>query len=181
MKRLLISLSVILTFFVIGCEGDNDEQIKPTILLIKGIDTIDVGSDWSDNGCIATDEKGAEIECKMIENNIDNTEVGNYNVIYEAVDSNGLTSRKTRVVNVLDLSGPIITLNPGIDTIIRFGTWVDSGCTAVDNYDAEVVCEYNSGKVKTNKVGQYVIEYKAVDSAGNESYARRIVHVVISK
>ena len=61
---------------------------------------------------------------------------------------------------------------------VEVGTvFVDPGAKAIDNEDGELSVKVIS-EVDISKIGTYRVVYQAVDSAGNETNASRIVHVV---
>ena len=72
-------------------------------------------------------------------NNIDNTLLGAYEVIYVATDASGYQATASRRVNVMDTVSPVITLNGANPmTLGVFGAFVDSGAVANDAYFGDV-------------------------------------------
>ena len=112
--------------------------------------------------------------------------LGTYTITYTATDSSGNVSTATRVVNVVDTTGPTITLTEhstlgGVETVnIQTGqTYVDPGATATDNYDAGAInVTTTSNNVDTSALGAYTVSYQAQDSLGNTTTSSRTVNVV---
>ncbi len=76
-----------------------------------------------------------------------------------------------------DTTPPVITLKGSSSiTITKGNSFNDPGATAVDDRDGKVNVT-KSGSVNTNKVGTYIITYKAVDKAGNVATKKRVVKV----
>ena len=81
-------------------------------------------------------------------------------------------------VEILDTQAPIITLNGNATiTIIEGGEFQELGATAVDNIDGNIEVRI-SGIINTAKVGDYTIEYYAIDKAGNEANTTRVIHIL---
>jgi hypothetical protein len=89
---------------------------------------------------------------------------------YSAADSSGNNAtQRTRTVNVVDTTKPMITMNgPQTITITTGSTFSDPGVVVTDNYSTNLVATVN-GTVNTNVAGTYVITYSAIDSSGNSA------------
>jgi len=57
------------------------------------------------------------------------------------------------------------------------GEYVEPGATAVDNIDGTIPVKI-TGNVNTDRIGDYSVEYVAIDSANNIATKERLVHVV---
>ncbi|MFA7692289.1 MAG: immunoglobulin-like domain-containing protein [Candidatus Hydrogenedentales bacterium] len=95
-------------------------------------------------------------------------------------DSEGKTMR----INVNEDSGgalgdpPVITLNAGDETLeCSIDEFTEAGATAVDNVDGTVSVVITGDTVNDQAAGTYVVNYEAVDAAGNMAYASRTVAV----
>ena len=78
---------------------------------------------------------------------------------------------------IVDTVPPIIFLNGDANITLTQGTsYAELGATAIDLLDGERVVTI-TGTVDENTVGQYTITYTAIDSAGNEETAERIVTI----
>ena len=191
MKRLL--LIVILLFLTLSaCDpsetprppGDSNDVTPPndsvdptpvdiTFTLLEGQDTVEIHTTWIDAGAMFT-VNGEE--STIMGSNINTSQLGLHTVTYEATHD-GEPHRLRRYVMVTDQTPPVITLNPGIDTIQLGGTWEDAGATVTDNSGETLTIEV-SGEVNTNVVGTYIITYDTTDSSGNTARVQRHVNVV---
>ena len=172
---------IVLMFFAIlltGCTA------KAEIFLEAGIDTIEVFDEHDLKACTVV-IKEVEYEMNVENNDVDNTEVGEYLVNYEEeVDGKVYTCQ--RVVFVVDQTPPNLTLLPGIDTVQINESWTDAGVDVVDNYDQDVVVmteidEDNlaaTSSISFKTAGTFEVKYIAMDDAGNEASIIRYIHVL---
>ena len=106
--------------------------------------------------------------------------VGSYYVEYEAEDGFNENTIERRIVNVVDTTAPVITLDdgdtPGSSTVTieRFSTYTDPGATADGG---ETVSNNASSNLNTSVVGEYWITFTATDPSGNEGRVNRRVIV----
>ena len=79
---------------------------------------------------------------------------------------------------VADVTPPVVTLL-GNDTVYvhRTSAYTDAGATAVDNVDGNIAPVIYVNNVNTSVVGEYQVQYKATDHAGNTGYSQ--IRVVI--
>src|SRR5690606_29222233 len=97
---------------------------------------VTVNTPYNDAGAIATDYLNRNITPLMQTNdNVNNTQLGQYDVVYTVDDGSGNTDTKTRKVNVVDDIAPTITL-VAADTIYMevFGYYNEPGVTLTDNF-----------------------------------------------
>ena len=129
-------------------------------------------------GVSATDEEDGKVEVKVKDNTVNLEEPGSYTITYEATDSYNQTSEKTITVTVLKDEAPIINAE---DKTITQGTKFKplDGVTAEDKEDGEIKeIEVVTNDVKENKIGEYEVTYKVVDSFNNETKKTITVTVV---
>ena len=121
--------------------------------------------------------KKYEAECE-VENNVDTSKLGKYEVKISASYKNK-TLKKTIEVVVADTKAPAITLAGDSEMTVEAGTeFSDPGYTAEDNYDGDVTGKVSvDGDVDTKKCGDYTIKYTVSDSSENETQEERVVHV----
>lgn len=150
-----------------------DEELS--IALNPGVDTVEVGTEFIDAGATAFYES-TELTVTVSETTVDIDTVGLYYIMYQATHDEQ-TIEIIRFVIVIDSTPPVVSLNPGIDTIKVGDEWIDAGITAEDNYD-ETVSVTVLGEVDTDTVGTYTITYLAFDEMGNTTTIRRIVDVI---
>lgn len=171
MKYRIITLVFI--FFLAGCSLITEDQLSLT--LNPGIDTVEINTIFSDAGAKA--RVGIQkIDTEVIKNEVDLSQIGSYHIVYEA-KYNDKSYYITRIVNVIDETPPVISLNPGIDTIKINKEWIDAGVTVYDNSLKN--CQAKTlGIVDTTTEGEYEIIYIATDPSGNETRISRFVSVI---
>ena len=162
----------------------NQDTTPPIITLYGDANiSLEANSTYIELGAYAIDNKDGVIDVE-IENSIDITKVGSYEVIYNAVDSSGNSAKSVRVVNITpipDLKAPTITLNGDTNMSVILGnSYIEPGATAVDNVDGEVNVTIQSS-VDDKNLGEYNVTYSAVDSSGNEAVVVRVVNVIDPK
>lgn len=102
-----------------------------------------------------------------IHNEINEAVPGKYTVRYTA-QYHGLYAEESRLVRVVDMENPVITLTPGSDETILPGTpYQEPGYKATDNVDGDITHKV----VRAEELG--VITYAVLDSSGNPAYAER--------
>lgn len=167
MKKILTTL--IFVFLLTSC--------SPTIKtnLVPNNDTILVGNPYTLKGCKVSINKN-EYSMKVLENTIDNQEVGEYQITYY-YDYNEERILCYRKVFVTDQEAPTVSLNPGIDTITLGAEWIDKGVSYEDNYYETLEVQIYS-TVDTSKVGDYVVIYTVIDGSNNQTTIERHVTVI---
>ena len=175
---LLISfLGITYSFEYNGTDSLKFELIGPSILYI------DVNNEYEEYG-VKVFDSGNDISSSVkIDNSLVNTRVlGKYKVKYE-LDIDGNKEYVYRIVNVIDKTSPVIKLKGDNEVyVIRGGSFYDDGYEVTDNYDTDLNDKVVvSGSVDTSKVGEYQLEYRVVDSSGNEGIITRNVIVADSE
>ena len=102
-----------------------------------------------------------------IHNGINEAVPGKYTVRYSA-EYRGLYAEDSRIVRVVDMECPVITLVPGPEeTILPGAHYEEPGYKATDNVDGDITDKV----VRVEELG--IITYAVVDSSGNPAYAER--------
>jgi len=104
--------------------------------------------------------------------------VGTYYVTYTASDQYQNSTTVYRRVDVIDTTGPVITLEYGDPlsvnyTIERYSTYIDPGYST-DGGETVTV----TGTVDTSVVGNYILNYSATDDQDNTTTVSRTVTVL---
>jgi len=81
--------------------------------------------------------------------------------------------------NEKDVTAPVVTLNGDNPTTVNQGSsYTESGAAVSDNVDSGLTATI-TGTVDASTVGEYILSYSAIDSAGNEAtVVTRTVNVV---
>lgn len=110
-----------------------------------------------------------------IQNNVDNSKIGHYEVVYSFEKA----SIKRRVV-VKDTLPPIITLiGDSIEICFQNENYQDKGINVMDNSKQDLTSRTKiTQNIDSSKIGEYKIVYEVRDEANNKSSIERIVKVV---
>ncbi len=159
----------------------NVVDLTPPEITLNGNnpEIVEVGSTYTDAGVTVTDNYDTGLLATMT-GSVNTAVLGEYILTYNAVDSSGNAAiMKTRTVNVVDTTGPEITLNGNNPETVEAGsTYTDAGATVTDNYDTGLIPTM-TGAVNTAVVGIYTLTYNAVDTSGNAAIMKtRTVNVV---
>jgi PKD repeat protein len=147
----------------------NDDNTLPVIALTGAtVDTIVVGSSWTEPGYSAFDLASGNLTSQVVVNSsLDVTTVGVYEVTYSVSDDANNTATAKRTIYVIDNVMPTISL-VGADTVtMEVNTkYNEDGTSSADNYDASLNVEVTSN-LDTSEIGTYVITYCVTDANGN--------------
>ena len=165
MKKLIL---LVLLILLVGCQ-----QQDISVVLNPGYDIIGINEEWIDEGCTLDINDDFTIDMEVSSNNLDVTKSGEYNIVYfEEYGGNEYTC--LRIVKVIDETGPVVTLNPGIDTIIVGEEWIDASITVEGSNNDIVVM----GTVDSNTAGSYEIIYIVTDDTMDVTIITRIINVI---
>lgn len=147
----------------------------PEISVVGNIETeIECGQEYRDAGATAV-LKNEDISNEInVSGTVDTSKPGTYEIDYDVKYRNRVFT-KTRIVHVVDTTGPAITLNgePSI-TVAKIEDYVEEGATALDNCDGDMTSQITSSMDEVNDY-TYVVHYEATDSSGNKGEAERQV------
>jgi hypothetical protein len=154
------------------------DTIAPVITVLgTNPATVEYGSDYVDAGATATDLRDGAVT--VVSTSLSSTTVmGEQTITYTATDAAGNSSTATRTINVVDTTGPVITITGDDPVTVEYGSdYVDAGATATDLRDGTVTVVTTSNSSTTTLGLQYVF-YTATDSLGNETQVYRTINVV---
>lgn len=172
-KKIIVILLIILSpIILLACNAKIDDI---DFYLNPGLDTVNLNSEYEDPGVTAK-VFGIKRSTEVLENTVDTSQEGTYYITYK-FDYQDFYFELTRIIIVVDETSPIISLNPGLDTIKIGQIWIDSGVNVSDNANTDYTITI-LGNVNSNIAGSYIITYTASDSAGNTSVLTRIVNVI---
>jgi len=173
MRKIVLSAVTALVLVMLGACDAVPAALE--IGLNPGIDTVDVNTSFEDAGAWAA-YGDRVIDVIVVLDDVDITSLGTYTIIYEASYGDE-TVNVTRIVTVIDALQPVISLNPGIDTVVVGQPWTDAGVTVTDNSGFEVSLTV-TGEVDIWTPGTYMVTYTATDRSGNEAALTRGVFVI---
>lgn len=109
---------------------------------------------------------------------VDTSTSGEYWLSYSAENSSGYTSTTDLLVEILDVTPPVILIDGNLNIIVtRNEVFTFPYATANDNVDGPLEVKIN-GEVDTSIIGEYAILYSATDSYGNAVTENVTVNVV---
>ena len=182
-KNRAISLLLILLFSACFNRSLLDDIINlPPNLSLNGSNLINlrIGDKFLDTGATAFDDIDGDLTSKIkISGSVDTSVVGKYPIVYSVIDIYGISTSKTRMVVVDDLSGPLITLTGSKTINISPGDiFNDPGATAFDALDGDLTSYIETnGIVDSALNGSYTITYSVSDDTGNSASTSRTVVV----
>jgi hypothetical protein len=156
-------------------QASREVHIRDTIaplLTVQGPNPVTVaqGDPYNDAGATAHDSVDGTLAVTTL-NAVDHHAVGEYLVQYSVADAAGNSAQGSRLVRVVDLTAPVISLlGPG-DVVLSHGDpYVDAGATAQDNQDGDISSLIDVGNtVDTSIPGYYTVTYNVMDQAGNRA------------
>ncbi|HPO14083.1 MAG TPA: DUF5011 domain-containing protein [Candidatus Hydrogenedentes bacterium] len=159
----------------------------PPIISLMGDNpmTWELGEAFVDPGATALDSFEGDVSSRILVTGVvDSDHAGAYTLTYTASDMSGNAGFTTRLVNVVDLDPPVITLIGDNPLMVNFisGAYAEPGATAADFADGDVSSRIViSGSVNPMQTGDYTITYSVTDNAGNTAVATRTVVVSLTE
>ena len=150
------------------------DSIAPVIELVVNEDSFTSPKDkYIEEGFTATDNYDGDITDKVISEEKDGV------VTYTVADSAGNVTSVQRVIVYKDVVSPVITLNGKTDISLNIGQeYIEEGFVAMDDCDGDITDKVVvSGSIDTSQSGKYILEYKVLDTYGNECIINRNVIV----
>jgi len=150
----------------------------PAIITIIGDNpyTLERYAEYVDPGATTDTEAGSRFV--SITNNVDNTAVGSYTVTYVATDDINLPpTTAERIVNVVDTTAPIVTLNGASSvTLERYGVFADID-EGVEIEAPGSLVSVDTSQLDNTTQGTYTVTYNVVDDQNNANVITREVVV----
>lgn len=147
------------------------------VIVLNGANpmTVECQTSFTDPGATATEacDTTALVTASGI---VDPNTVGTYQITYTSTDAAGNVAEPViRTVNVVDTTGPAITLNGNSTVTVECHTsYTDAGATAFDACGNAAVPVTTSGSVDVNTVGTYTITYTATDGTNTSTKTRTV-------
>jgi hypothetical protein len=130
--------------------------------------------DWTTLIQNASDNASGDLIFAVELNNVDFTAAGVYRVRVSVTDQAGNIKTQSFNVLIVDTIGPIVILNPSIDTLPLNATYIEQDVTVID---AAQVLRVIKGSVDTSIPGTYVIEYIVSDGVNDLVIVKRYITV----
>jgi hypothetical protein len=177
------------TFFVVyrASDGVNEDAVvlrrvavadtlSPIVTIIGDNPyTLERYAEYVDPGATTDTESGSRFV--SITSNVDNTAVGSYTVTYDATDDINANTIVHRIVNVVDTTAPIVTLNGASSvTLERYGIFsdIDEG---VEIEAPGSLVSVDTSQLDNTTQGTYTVTYNVVDDQNNANVITREVVV----
>jgi hypothetical protein len=155
------------------------------VITRNGLGTVDVecGSAYTDAGATAADVCAGDLTASIVTVNPVNTAVaGTYTVTYNVSDASAnAATQRTRTVNVVDTTAPVLALNGTTPVTVQCGSaYTDAGATATDTCGGDLTASIVvTNPVNTAVAGTYTVRYNVSDAAANAATeVTRTVNVV---
>ncbi|MCP4482112.1 MAG: DUF5011 domain-containing protein [bacterium] len=159
-----------------------DTTVPVITLLGDAPKILPVFGSYSELGATALDNNDGDISGSVAidTSSINMDIIGNYAVIYSVTDSQGNTGSLNRIINVIDSTAPIVSLEGDNPQTLEVNTdFIDLGATAIDNYDqVEPSIIINTSSLDMTVTGQYEVYYTATDISGNIGVSTRTVNIL---
>ena len=152
-------------------------DLTPPVITLIGDNpqTIEVDTDYPELGASALDNMDGDITASIMidDSAVDTSILGSYSVTYDVSDAEDNASEtKTRTVNVVDTTPPVITLIGDSPQNIEIDAgYTELGATASDNVDGDISAsiDIDSSAVDTSTAGSYSVTYDVSDASSNNA------------
>ena len=173
-------IAALILIFLIVCLVMLFKSLKKDFKVDMNTKTIQVGEEFTNE--FKAYYKGIDVTDNVkIDTNLNNNKSGVYDIKYN-YSKNNKTYTVTKKIKVIDTVKPEITLKGGKEIIVMLNsTFNDPGYVALDNSDGDISSDVKvSGKVNTEKEGEYIIKYSVKDKSNNLTEMERKVIVTSS-
>lgn len=182
MKKIVILLSIVIVLGVSGIFYYNyreskkqEELIRNAKIEISTIDNLDIEFLTK----LKVSDLITSINGKIVDDYvIDTKKVGKKTVDFIFINDDNIRLNYSIDINIVDTVPPLIW-NASTYTVVKGKEFDYSNVLCGDNYDSKPECSV-IGDYDTNKIGFYKLEFKAVDSSGNETTSPFTLNVVES-
>lgn len=183
MKKVVLIISIIIVFLLLILLGSGIYiyyNVKP-IIKLNGENklTINIDEEYEELGAKLTILDFDISDYLKIEGNVNPKVKGEYEVTY-SFKSKYLHHDvvEKRMISVIDVDAPIITLNGSDVTINQGSKYKEPGYTANDEYDGDLTKDVViTDDIDTKSPGEYSVTYSVKDSSGNVYHTNRKVIV----
>lgn len=178
--KIVIAMLSIILISLIYCKISIDNSRVEFYLNGSNEVAVEYGSKYDDIGYIATlNNNDIRSKVKII-SNVDTNNVGDYEIRYLlSLTFLNIEKELVRKVHVIDTTSPVITIEGEKEIYIdRYSNFEIPKYKCVDNVDGDITSDVVvDSNVDVNKVGDYEVKLKSIDSSDNETNEIIIVHV----
>ena len=184
-KKLVIILTILV--LIVVCASSyfiyikvNGEAKYLKIKLNGGKEiTINYKDEYKDKGAKAFYKKKDITKNIKTKTDINLEKIGTYSYTYTIKYKKQTKSIKRKVI-IVDNEKPVLELNGKEEiTLYKGNEYKEEGAKALDNYDGDLTDKIEiSGEIDKDKIGEYTITYKVVDSSKNKVSIERKVKVI---
>ena len=151
----------------------NVVDTTPPVITLNGDNpqTLEFGDGYTELNATTDDGSSVTINATAFTD-----EIGTYSIYYDSMDASGNNATQViRIVNVVDTTPPVITLNGDNPQTIEFGDgYTELNATTDDGSSVTI-----NATAFTDEIGTYSIYYDSMDASGNNAtQVIRIVNVV---
>ena len=143
----------------------------PPVITLLGSNPMSINQDASfeDPGITVTDDYYDTDEIVITTSGtVDTTTPASYTITYTATDGASNSATATRVIRVVDVTKPVITLTGDANIALTVGDiYTEVGATVSDNVDTNLQVVIGGTTVNTAIAETYTITYNVSDTAGN--------------
>ena len=159
-----------------------EPDTTPPVITLTGNATVnhEINTTYNDAGATANDNVDGDLTNNIVTvNDVNIAVLGSYYVTYNVADSKGNNAVEVvRLVNIVDTTNPVVTLNgDAVVSITQGDVYTELGATATDNSLESLTVVIAGDTVDTNTVGDYTVTYTATDSRGNSHQIERLVRI----
>lgn len=176
-KKINKNKIIILLVFIIGLLF---YYYSKPVLYLNGdkVVTVKMGNKYIEKNAFVK-QFGKKINEKVVINsNLNLNKSGKYLIKYSVKNNNNIKPI-TRIVRVIDIIKPTITLKDNDVTIYLNDKYVEPGFKAIDNNDGNITKKVIvKNDIDTSKIGVYNIKYIVTDTSNNKTVKTRKVNVI---
>ncbi|GEM_PF-5917915 len=134
--------------------------------------TLQQGESYQRECALGIDETDGQVTVYIDDTQVDTSRVGEYTILFSAVDLAGNLAHLERIVRILP-NLPMLTLIGDQNlTLIEGACYRERGASAYDLEDGNLTSQVIiSGEVNTSQVGRTLLRYDVNDSEGNPAHS----------
>ena len=178
-KIIIIILSIVVILLISYKTYINKSVIQ---FYLNGSNEVSVeyGSKYKDSGFISTFNKINISKFVQTSSNLNTNKIGDYEIKYNLkLKFLNYNKQLIRRIHVIDSIKPVLDIKTDSDIYIDvYSNFEFPKYTSIDNVDGDITSLVKiESNLNVNKVGDYELIYRSIDSSNNEAIKKIIVHV----